>query len=536
MAEFVNTITESNLPEIMTWLETVLRENKVNPKEFGFAELLVEEIFEQLKSKNRKPDSFTAQVKVRKRFGEISIEMNAEGERSLSLEVFGELSIEDEEYVNLDILNAYKKQLRLYRKKNKNIVIIKLHESETMRTKRTLIGVVNGIMIGLLMNQLLNSSQISWIENNILDSVQTMFLNVLILVAAPQIFFSILSGIMNISSTASFGRIGVKLLTFSLPKLGFYIILGLLIGNQIGGIASVPNLTAAEDVIVSSDYLLRDMIVGIIPENIIMPFGTNNILQMLFVACASGVVLSKAGSWAEGAKNGIEFFNHFLSELMDMIMPFIPLTVTVSMARLMIHTGISAILNYGKIIVASAIGLPLCILLSGFIVGIFFKLSPVIYIKKLVKFIPLPFSLSNSTACMPSVMSFCHKELGMDEKMVEFSIPLGMQLNMDGTGYYVAIVSMVLAHTFGISFDLNFYISFFLAQFLIGLTGMGLIAMPSIYLSFGIPEIAVAMVIGIEPILDMFGTAQSVAGNILSSFFVCHKEKSIDRQTYMHLE
>ncbi len=137
MGEIVNTITESNLPEIMNWLEKVLRENKVNPKEFGFAELQVEEIFEQLKYKNRNRDDFSALVKVRKRFNEISIEMEAVGEKALSLGLFYELSPEDEEYAGLNILNAYKKQLRLYRKSNRNIVIIKLHESEKSRTIRT---------------------------------------------------------------------------------------------------------------------------------------------------------------------------------------------------------------------------------------------------------------------------------------------------------------------------------------------------------------------------------------------------------------
>ncbi len=530
MKDIVNSITGSNMQEIITWLEEVLKEQKVKSEQFLFTELLVEEIFEQLKSKDGNRDDFSARIKIRKHFGDLSIEMSASGKNTLSLSIFDELSIEDEDYASLAILNAYKKQLRFYRKKNENIVVIKLVESEMKRTEKTISGLIIGFILGCLINQFAaDQPAVIWIEDNILNSIQTMFLSALLLVAVPQIFFSILSGISNISSTASLGRIGGKLVVFSLLKLGFYVALGLLAGHLVGGISQIPLMMIKDESTVTNNNILRDIVVGIIPDNIILPFFTNNILQLLFVACLSGVVLSKAGGWATWAKDGIDFFNHFLSELMDMIMPFVPLAVMVSTTKLMMHTGISSILTYGKIIFASAMGLPFSILLSGLVVGVVCKLSPLVYIKKVLKFIPLPFTLSNSTACMPAVMSFCHDELGMDKKFTEFSIPLGMQLNMDGTGFYVAIVSMVLAHTFGVPVDMNFCISFFLVQFLMALTGMGLIAMPSVYLSFGIPNIAVAMVMGIESILDMFGTAQSVAGNILSSFFVFSREKSVDK-------
>ena len=107
-----------------------------------------------------------------------------------------------------------------------------------------------------------------------------------------------------------------------------------------------------------------------------------------------------------------------------------------------------------------------------------------------------------------------------------------MQLNMEGTAYYVAIISMMLAHTFSLDIDFEFLVTFFIAQFIISLTGVGLIAMPTLFASFGIPEIAIMMVIGIEPILDMFGTAHSVAGNITSTTLVSLKENKIDKKIY----
>ena len=91
---------------------------------------------------------------------------------------------------------------------------------------------------------------------------------------------------------------------------------------------------------------------------------------------------------------------------------------------------------------------------------------------------------------------------------------------IDGTAFYVAITSMMPARTFHLTQDAYFFAAFFFAQFLLALTGIGFIAMPSMVVAFGIPEVAIATVIGIEPILDMCGTAQSVLGNITSSLLV----------------
>jgi Na+/H+-dicarboxylate symporter len=108
-----------------------------------------------------------------------------------------------------------------------------------------------------------------------------------------------------------------------------------------------------------------------------------------------------------------------------------------------------------------------------------------------------------------------------------------MQLNMGGTAFYVAIVSMMLAHTYGVDIDFMFCVQFFFVQLLVAPTGIGLIAMPAIFAAFDIPWMAVAMVVGIEPLLDMFGTAHSVAEDIATSFIVCRNEKKVDEAVYL---
>ncbi len=533
MTEVVNTITNSNMSEVMTWLSEILKKEDVNPRQLYYSELLVEELYNQLKNKNKNKDDFSAQITIKKQFTGLKIEIKARGESAFSLAALEELTIEDDDYMSYVILGSFKKKLQFYRRKGENIVLLKLNQLEKKRTIITLIALFLGIAIGAVIDSFFEGdARFIWIDDNILSSIQTMFLNALVLVAVPQIFFSILSGISNASSMATFSSIGKRLILFSLLKMGVYVALGMLAGHLIGGVIQTPEIDLEEELGVTSANVLRDLVVDIIPNDIVIPFYNSNILQLLFLAVLAGIIISRGKVWTLWAKNGIDFFNHLLSEMMDIILPFTPLAVMVSMIRLIMDTGLAAIISYAKIILASAIGLPFSILIAGLMVRILCKLSPTVYIKKIAKFIPLPFSLADSTACMSETLAFCHKDLGMEKRFVNFSIPLGMQVNMTGNGFYVGIVSMVLAHTFGIHVDMDFCFRFFWVQFVIAITGMGLVAMPSIYSSFGIPNVGVAMMIGIEPILDMFGTAQSVAANILSSFIVCQRTGEVDEEVY----
>ncbi len=535
MTNTTQTISQANFGPVMAWLEQSLSEAGLDKREILTARLLVEENFLQMNQGSRLPaEDFSAQIAIRKWFGDINIELSAPGDPHEPLSMLNVMVPDETVIASRMILKAHEKRLRFLRTNGRNIVIIRVHESENKQIRRTLAALIGGVLLGLLLKEVVTDPhQLAWIEDNYLDSIQVMFLNALISFSAPMIFFSILSGISSISDTTTLSRIGSSLTRYSLPKLAFYVALGLLVGHFLGGMNALSQTLIDDDAIQAPSNPLKNLIVSIIPGDIVTPFHTNNILQMLFLACLSGILLTRAGKWTSWARDGISFFSRFFMEIIELITPFIPLVVLVSMIKLTIHTGLDSLLRFGLVIFWTAMGLPISLLVSGALILLLGRLSPIPFIRKAAKFIPLPLSICSSTACMPSTLSFCRKELGMNEAYSKFSIPVGMQLNMDGTAYYVAIISMILAHSFGIAIDTEFCLSFFLAQLLIALTGIGLIAMPSIYTAFGIPGIAVTLVIGLEPILDMFGTAQSVIGNMTTSLLICQKENALDEEKYL---
>ena len=496
------------------------------------AKLLTEEIFLRLKSVSAEPEDFSAQINIKKRFGNINIVISSKEEPFNPLKNLSDAKEDDDDYFNIQILKVNLDKIKYSRANGKNIVSIKIHESDSKTLQNTFIGLIFGTFIGLFLRTFADSDVNLWIVENIIDSLQTIFINALTMVVAPMIFFSIIDGIISISDASYIGRIGWRLILFSLLKLAFYVALGLFAGFIVGGMPELLPMLQDNSVLNENTVSIRNLIVNIIPDDVITPFNTNNILQLIFLACFFGVMLNRAGEYAAWAKDGVKFLSRFTVDVIGVLSLVIPFLVCVSMAKLMINVGISGLVAYLGLILTSALGLPICFLISAALIALICKILPTPFIKKAVKFSILPFSLSSSNACLPETLSFCSEKLGMDEKLTKFTIPVGMQFNMDGTAYYVAVVSMMLAKTFGISMDANFLLSFFLIEFFMALTGVGLIIMPPMLSSLGIPPTAVAHFIGIEPILDMLGTAQSVIGNIPSAFIITHLENKVDDKKY----
>ena len=230
---------------------------------------------------NAKDKNFSAQISIAKWFGDISIKISALGENYNPFADIDELTPESEEYLNLAILNAYRKQIKISRKNGKNVITIKLHKSEHIRTRRTIFGLLDGVIIGMLLKFLVaDSMTLDWIEDDIFTPIQTMLVNVLVMITAPMIFFSVLSGFSGITNTASLSSLNAKLVVYSLPKLAFCTALGLFLGNMIGGIPNIIQIPTQDIAVQNSDAILRDLIVGIVPENIVTPF-----TQIIFCKC-----------------------------------------------------------------------------------------------------------------------------------------------------------------------------------------------------------------------------------------------------------
>ena len=533
-------ISRSRLSETMVWLEKELSAMKVSQKEIMRAELLLEETFLRLAEFSAQPESFVGQVRLRKWFGDISLYFSTRGEAFNPLEELDDIPSDEDNEDNLynrAILKACREDMSYSRRNGENIVTIRVHSFSGKFALYTVASMVFGCLLGSMLKLFLADETCLWLETNLFTPLESMFINALLMMVAPMIFFSVMAGLVSMSNAAEIGRLGSKLVAVSVIKLIASIAIGIGIGIWMGAVPEMAEMVAADKSAGVATVSVINVIVGIIPKSVVTPFYAGNLLQVLFLSCFFGFFLVKSGERAATVKGGIEFFNRFINDVIKSIVLFIPVAVTASMTKMMLHTDVSLLLVYGKVILVSYAAEALILGMLCIFVAIMGRCSLVPFLKKTAVFLVLPFSLRSSSACMSEMIRFCKNNLGIDEKLAMFSLPLGLQLNMNGVGSYIVMLAIFMRMTIGLPIDAEFLLSFFFAALLLtfatpAVPGAGLIMQATALEMAGVPQAAIMLFVGIDPVIEGVRAAINVAGNVSSSFLLARMEQKIDMEIY----
>ena len=515
--------TGENYGEAMKWLDGELAKTKATEEERLTAQLLFEECFTRMEGACASSEEFTAELCVRQRWGGVSFRLSSKGEAFNPLETVKRLrDDEPEEDVGLVLLLAYKDRVSYARKDGNNVIFVKVRAPGGKQTGMVFASLALGVLCGLSMKACLNEAAVRWIDAMIFGSMQEMFMNALLMMVAPMVFFAVLSGITGISDAEDVGRIGGKLVGVSLVKLLATTVIGIAAGVVFFPHASPELLASVPAGGTAAEFSLRDTIVGVIPKSLLTPFVGGNILQVLFLACFFGVMINRAGDRALPAKEAIEFLNRLCMDMINVVVRFIPLLVFASMAHLMISTGLDALFPLGKVLLGAVAGLALVFLVCAAFAAAFGGASILPFLRQLAGFAPVPFALNSSNACLPQTIAFCAEKLGVNRKLAMFTLPVGIQFNMNSTGFYIAIVTVLMARTCGIALDADTLLSMFVSLFIVSFTlpgcpGAVLIGLSSVFAAVGIPMGAVTVFLCIDPVVSMISTTGNVMSNITST-------------------
>ena len=203
------------------------------------------------------------------------------------------------------------------------------------------------------------------------------------------------------------------------------------------------------------------MIFDIVPNNLVDPLKGQKILQVLFLAIFFGIVLNRMGEKARGATETLDFLFKFTVGVLKIIVKAIPLIVFLSMASLLANTGLDSILTFTRLFVGLAVGIIFVWFVNALATLLIGKVSSIPFIKKLVSYAPLPFTMSGSSARLPFDLQFCTDKLGIDPKLVSFSIPVGNQLNKTGQSVYFALVTVMMMCVYQIEVTTNLLITLY---------------------------------------------------------------------------
>ncbi len=413
---------------------------------------------------------------------------------------------------------------------------------------KIIIGMIAGLITGLSMDQL----GFNYIVSDWIAPFGRMFIDLLKLIAVPLIFASLIKGITSVTDISSLSRIGSKTVAIYLSTTVIAIISALILSNIINPGKSIdPKVKEelatqygpkAKDKSLATEKLQSEgplrFLEEIIPNNIVAAMQDNSkMLKVIFFTIFFGIAIILIP--AEKTTIIRQFFdqlNEVILKLVDLIMKFAPYGVMALIASLVVENS-SNILS-----LLSALGLyALTVILAlTFMAMIIYpsmiKLFTSIGFKKFFQGIApaqmLAFSTSSSAATLPLTMECCEERLGVSNKISSFVLPLGATVNMDGTSIWQTVTTIFLAQLYGYDLSLGQQLTIILTATLssigsVGVPGGGIVMLIIVLQSVGLPAEGIAIILGIDRILDMCRTVINVTGDSAVAAVVGSSEREI---------
>ena len=402
------------------------------------------------------------------------------------------------------------------------------------------IALLIGALFGVVIHYWIPSSYIkdTVIVEGVLYVVGQGFIRLMQMLVVPLVFCSLICGSMAIGDTKTLGKVGVK-------TIGFYLVTTALAVCVALGSALLINpgrgldMDAVQKGTVSSTTeatSLVDTLLNIIPKNPVQSMANGDMLPIIVFALFVGIMLAKLGTRGSVVAN---FFSQFNDVKMTMaIMKIAPIGVFCLIARTFATVGFSAfapMLKYmGNVTLALAIQ---CLVVYQILLFVFTRLNPFKFIKKFLPVMGFAFSTATSNATIPMSIDTLSKKMGVSKQISSFTIPLGATINMDGTSIMQGVAVVFIAQAYGIPLTMGNLATVVVTATLAsigtaGVPSVGLVTLAMVLNSVGLPTEGIALIMGIDRILDMIRTAVNITGDAVCTTIVCHQEGSLNREVF----
>jgi len=374
-----------------------------------------------------------------------------------------------------------------------------------------------------------------------------IFIRLLNMIAVPLVLASLIVGAASLSDLKHIAKIGGKTIGFYMGTSVIAITTGLVLANILKPGTFMPDETKErllstfqEDISgtisknISIDVI--DFIVNIIPKNPFSAIANGEFLSIVFFAVIFGVFLTQIPE--KKSKPIINFFEGISDTLIiivEKIMNIAPYAVFTLIAATISEFGFNILQSLILYIVTVLGGLIFLVLIEyPILLKIFTKMKVINFLSAMKQVIAVGFSTSSSAATLPVTMEVCEKKLGVSNKIASFTLPLGATINMDGTALYQAVAAMFIAQVYGFDLNIAQQLTIIITAVLASIgtapvPGVGLIMLIIVLRSVGIPEEGIALIIGVDRLLDMCRTIPNVVCDSLVSVIVANSEGELSK-------
>jgi Na+/H+-dicarboxylate symporter len=413
-------------------------------------------------------------------------------------------------------------------------------------TTRILIAMATGILFGSLLNlaanqQLLPETLQAWSDTylvgGLFDVIGRIFVASLKMLVVPLVFVSLVCGASAMGNNARMGRIALRTLAFYLFTTGIAVSVALTVAIAVGPGNGIE-LPGDANYVAKDAPSLGDVIVNMVPSNPVRAMAEGEMLQVIIFALLIGFAITRAGEAGQRLSGFFRDFEVIIMKMVGMLMLLAPYGVFALLAKLFSQLGVGAILDLGKyfLTVLSVLifhGLVVYSLLLKSTVG----LPPSVLLYKMRSVWAFAFSTSSSAATIPITLRAVEKRLGVKPSVAGFTVPLGATINMDGTAIMQGVATVFIAQVYGVDLSMGDFAAVVLTATMAsigaaGVPGVGLITLALVLEQVGLPVEGIAMIIGVDRLLDMVRTAVNVTGDATVSLIVAELEGQVDKTIF----
>lgn len=413
--------------------------------------------------------------------------------------------------------------------------------------------IIIGLVLGLFWGLFASAAGLTEFTTDFIEPFGTIFINLLKLIAVPLVLASLIVGVTSLNDIAKLSRMGGKTIAIYMVTTTLAITIGLTVVNIMQPGDMLPEQTQSELMegysgnIESSSETAEEVreqsplqfFVDIVPENIFQATGDNaNMLQVVFIAMLIGIgLLQIPAQKGEPLINFFDSLNEVIIRMVDLIMKTAPYGVFALMAAVIVDLAGDDLAQAMNLL--TALGWYCAAVLIGLFLHVFIVYASLFkafsnmklkdFLHAMQPAILLGFSTSSSAATLPVTMERAEKNLGVDEEVASFVLPVGATINMDGTSLYQAVAAVFISQALGLDLSIGQQVTIVITATLAsvgaaGVPGAGIIMLVIVLQAIQVPVEGIALILGVDRILDMVRTAVNITGDAAVSVAVAHTE------------
>ncbi|WP_096437910.1 dicarboxylate/amino acid:cation symporter [Alteribacter populi] len=396
-------------------------------------------------------------------------------------------------------------------------------------TRNILIALFLGLITGIGFN-LFAPGAFEIVDRIVFNPMGTLFINAITMLVVPLVLFSIILGTAGVSDPKKLGRIGGKTVSFYLVTTAIALTIGLSLAFLIQPGAGGGFETDAANYEANEAPPIMETLINIIPQNPIEAMADGEMLQIIAFAVLIGFALARLGDKTKGILRLVEQGNEIMMYLVKLVMYLAPLGAFALIASAIGELGLSALqamlLYMGAVILALLVH---AVITYGSVLKFIAKRNPIEFARKFVPAMVVAFSTSSSSAALPVSMRVAQQDLRVSKPVSSFVQPLGSTINMDGTAIMQAVATVFIAQVYAVSLSFGDLLTVILTATLAsigtaGVPGVGMIMLAMVLTSVGLPVEGIALVLGVDRLLDMLRTAVNITGDATCAVMVSESE------------